>query len=150
MTQRLKEELLFILFIAVVMVAALVLAADYPFIARLMPQVVAVSALVLLVIELVNTWRRRKAAREQVPVWGAKLVRTAPYFAWLFALYAGIALIGMLLAAALFTFVFSWKVGGMRWWVAALGTTLLIAALLGFGEAFNLRWPEGYFFDPYR
>jgi len=150
MTQRLREESLFILLVAAVMVAALVLSVDYPLIARLMPQVVAVSALVLLAIELANTWRRRGAEAQGVPVWGSKLRRTAPYFAWLAALYGGIALAGMLPAVFLFTFAFCWRVGGMRWWVAALATVVLIAALTGFGEAFNLRWPEGYLFDPYR
>ncbi|GAA0587753.1 hypothetical protein ACFQH5_19125 [Halomonas salifodinae] len=150
MTQRLREELLFILVIAAAMVTALALSAEFPFIARLMPQVVAISALILLAVELINTWRRRSATMAGGPVWGSKLRRTAPYFAWLAALYTGIALVGMLSAALLFTFLFAWRVGGMRWWVAALGAAALIVALMGFGEAFNLRWPEGFFLDPYR
>lgn len=165
MSQRLREEMLFIGVLAGVMVVALYVAAGYPFNARLMPQVVAIAVLALLSVEGVLTLRRFRAARssgaetsegEHVgdtgnePLWGAKLRRTAPYLAWLAALYVGIYLIGLMASAALFTAAFCRLVGKMGWLATLIGVALLMAALFGLTEAFNMRWPVGYFFDPFR
>lgn len=165
MSQRLREEMLFISIMAGVMIVALYMAAGYPFNARLMPQVVAIAVLGLLGVEGVLTVRRFRAARgtgaaasqgEHVgdtgnePLWGAKFRRTAPYLAWLVALYVGIYLIGLMASAALFTAAFCRMVGKMGWLATLIGTALLMAALFGLTEAFNMRWPVGYFFDPFR
>ncbi|SDL02838.1 hypothetical protein SAMN05192555_102216 [Franzmannia pantelleriensis] len=165
MSQRLREELLFMAVLAGLMGAALYMATGYPFTARLMPQVVAIAVLALLSVESVLTVRRYRAARrsgdpasdgEHVgdtgnePVWGAKFRRTAPYLGWLAALYLGIYLIGLTASAAIFTVAFCRLVGKMSWLAALLGTGLLMAALFGLSEAFNMRWPVGYFFDPFR
>ncbi|MCE9680912.1 tripartite tricarboxylate transporter TctB family protein [Halomonas alkalisoli] len=161
MTQRLREELLFIAVLAGVMGVALYMAAGYPFNARLMPQVVAIATLVLLSVECVLTVRRARASRanatsaadgksDQEPLWGAKFRRTAPYLAWLAALYLGIYLIGLMASAALFCLAFCRLVGKMSWPATLIGTVLLMAALFGLTEAFNMRWPVGYFFDPFR
>ena len=161
MTQRLREELLFIAVLAGVMGVALYVAAGYPFNARLMPQVVSIAVLVLLSVECVLTVRRSRASHDSVapaadgkaehePLWGAKFRRTAPYLAWLLGLYLGIYLIGLMASAAIFTVAFCRLVGKMSWLSTLIGVALLIAALFGLSEAFNMRWPVGYFFDPFR
>ncbi|MDR5904325.1 hypothetical protein [Franzmannia qiaohouensis] len=165
MTRRLREELLLIAVLAGVMVVALHMAAGYPFNARLMPQVVAIAMLVLLSVEGVLTVRRARAYRAKEaspaggehigdtgyePLWGAKFRRTAPYLAWLAALYLGIYLIGLMASAAIFTVAFCRLVGKMSWLATLIGVALLMAALFGLSEAFNMRWPVGYFFDPFR
>ncbi|MBD3898104.1 hypothetical protein IEI94_19815 [Halomonas sp. ML-15] len=165
MSQRLREELLFMAVIVGLMIAALYMSAGYPFNARLMPQVVAIAVLVLLSVEGVLTVRRSRASRasgdaeaggEHIgdtgnePVWGAKFRRSAPYMAWLAALYLGIYLIGLMASAAIFTAAFCRLVGKMSWLATLIGTALLMAALFGLTEAFNMRWPVGYFFDPFR
>ncbi|APX92457.1 hypothetical protein BWR19_05605 [Halomonas sp. 1513] len=165
MSQRLREEMLFISILAGVMVVALYMAAGYPFNARLMPQVVAIAVLALLSVEAVLTVRRFRGAQASdtaapegqhvgdtgnEPLWGAKFRRTAPYLAWLAALYVGIYLIGLMASAALFTVAFCRLVGKMSWLASLIGVALLMAALFGLTEAFNMRWPVGYFFDPFR
>ncbi|PAU76670.1 hypothetical protein [Halomonas salipaludis] len=161
MTQRLREELLFIAVLAGAMGVALYVAAGYPFNARLMPQVVSVAVLVLLGVECVLTVRRSRASRDNAvpavdgkaqhePLWGAKFRRTAPYLGWLAGLYLGIYLIGLMASAAIFTVAFCRLVGKMSWLSTLIGVALLMAALFGLSEAFNMRWPVGYFFDPFR
>ncbi|MEX1058690.1 MAG: hypothetical protein WED11_13235 [Natronospirillum sp.] len=155
MSTRLKEELLFILALLLVVATSLFVSADYPFTARLMPQVVAVTILILLMVEGILTLRRaRRAESAGKPlgesVWGAKFKRTFPYLAWLGGLYIGVFLIGLLPAAGLFTFAFSFWVGKLRWWAALLGTFVLLVLMYVMGDAFNMRWPVGYFFDPFR
>lgn len=165
MIQRLREELLLIVVLVGVMGIALFMSTGYPFNARLMPQVVSIAVIFLLIVEAVLTIRRFRASHsvddtkvsdEHVgkagiePIWGAKLHRTAPYLAWLAALYLGIYLFGLIASAAIFTVAFCRLVGKMRWLATLIGTTLLMAALFGLAEAFNMRWPVGYFFDPFR
>ncbi|QJQ96906.1 MULTISPECIES: hypothetical protein [Halomonadaceae] len=154
MTTRLWEELLFIVLLAGVITAALIISADYPFTARLMPQVVAIATLGLIAIEAVLTFRRLRRANDSAealePVYGAKFRRTMPYFLWLGGLYAGIALIGLMASVALFTFAFCRFVGKMSWLATLIGALVLIAMLFGLSDAFNLRWPVGYLFDPFR
>lgn len=162
MIQRLREELLLIVVLVGVMVMALFMAAGYPFNARLMPQVVSAAVIFLLIVEGVLTIRRFRASHsvddtkvsgEHVgtePIWGAKFRRTAPYLAWLAALYLGIYLIGLIASAAIFTVAFCRLVGKMRWFATLIGTVLLMAALFGLAEAFNMHWPVGYLFDPFR
>ncbi|MFN3880018.1 MAG: hypothetical protein ACK4L8_01130 [Nitrincola lacisaponensis] len=146
MTRRLAEEIIFILLIALISLVALIQSFEFPFMARLMPQVVTAAIIVLLVIELMVLIRaamNKKMKGE--PVIGAKLMKALPYMMWMMSLYIGIAIIGFLPAAIVFNFLFCLLVGKMRWWVAMLATLILASALFGFGEAFNLRWPEGYF-----
>lgn len=153
MSRRLVEELLFMTVIAVVLVWMLATAMTYPFTARLMPQVVAIAALILLAVEFVLTMRRsqRQTPEERgEPLVGDKLRRTAPYLVWIMALYVATALVGLVVSAAVFTVAFSRFVGKMRWWSSLLGTAILVGFLLGMAAAFNLDWPVGYFFDPFR
>jgi len=155
MSMRLKEELLLIIIMLLVVVSALYVSAGYPFTARLMPQVVAGAIIFLLIVESILTVRRAHQAESEGrflgdPVTGAKFKRTAPYLAWLGGLYVGIFLIGLLPAAGLFTLAFCLWVGKMRWWLALLGTLILLGLMYALGEAFNMRWPVGYFFDPFR
>lgn len=155
MSQRLREEVLFMGILVAVVAAALIAAADYSFTARLMPQVVATVILVLLVAEALLTIRRQRRVDGESPegagepVMGGKWKRTAPYLAWLLGLYAAIALLGLLPAAALFTLSFSRGVGRMSWWAALLGAAILTGAVFGLGEVFNLDWPQGYLVNRY-
>lgn len=153
MSRRLVEELVFMAIFAAVLVWMLITAMEYPFTARLMPQVVAIAALVLLGAEFIQTIRRsrrRDPAEWGEPLVGDKLRRTAPYLLWIAVLYVAIALVGLVISAAVFTAAFCYFVGGMRWWSALFGTAILVAFLFGMAEAFNLDWPVGYFFDPFR
>lgn len=145
MTRRLTEEIIFIVVIAAFALIALIKSFEFPFMARLMPQVVTSTILFLLIVELlllIRTAMNRKINGE--PVIGQKLKKTFPYMLWMMALYLGIAVVGFLPAAIIFNFLFCYLIGRMRWWVAILATLILASALFGFGEAFNLRWPEGY------
>ncbi len=137
MSQRLREEVLFMGALLVVVVTALITAADYPFRARLMPQVVAGAILVLLVVELLLTLRRQRRAAEPPgePIVGGKGRRMLPFLAWLVGLYAAIALLGLLPAAALFTLAFSRAVGRMSWGAALLGAVILTGAVFGLGRS---------------
>ncbi|MDW5377393.1 tripartite tricarboxylate transporter TctB family protein [Halomonas sp. HP20-15] len=152
MSRRLLEELVFMAIIAVILVVMLWAAMDYPFTARLMPQVVAGTALLLLVIEFVQTVRRSRhkpATEHGEPLFGDKLKRTMPYLLWLAALYVAVSLIGLVISAALFCAAFGYFVGKLRWWAALLGSVLLVVFLIALGEGFNLDWPPGYFFSPF-
>ena len=105
MSRRLVEELVFMAIVAVILVAMLWAAMEYPFTARLMPQVVAGAALLLLSVEFVLTVRRSRhvpTAEHGEPLIGDKLKRTMPYLLWLAALYIAISLIGLVISAALF------------------------------------------------
>lgn len=161
MTQRLREELLFIVILAIAMLVALFVSAGYPLNVRLMPQVVATVILILLAFECLLTVRRGRAtkanvaldadgARDNEPVWGSKFRRTAPYMGWLLVLYLGIHFVGFLAATAIFTIAFCRFVGKMSWRSTLIGTVLLLVALIGLSEAFNMSWPVGYFFNPFR
>jgi len=152
MSRRLVEELVFMAIVAVILVAMLWAAMEYPFTARLMPQVVAGAALLLLSVEFVLTVRRSRhvpTAEHGEPLIGDKLKRTMPYLLWLAALYVCISLIGLVISAALFCAAFGYFVGKLRWWSALLGSALLVVFLIVLGEGFNLDWPAGYFFSPF-
>lgn len=155
MKPRLIEELALQIICAFMLLWMFIAAKEFPFNARLMPQLAASLGLIMLAIEFFLTLRRDRhttaeAALEKEPIYGEKMRRTAPFLMWIALLYLGISLIGFLFSVAVFTLLFSRLVGKISWLASFIGTLLLLAGLYVMANAFNLDWPVGYFFDPFR
>lgn len=133
-------------------------ATDFRGQARTFPLTIALVMVALVGLEFIVSLRRRapKASAEPTPdasigetgsgeptrTMSAQLRRILPYILWLLGLYLSIYLVGMVLACALFVFLFVWQVGKVPWYwalAAGLGAGLFLILLT---NVMNLRWPR--------
>src|SRR5690606_2705372 len=66
-----------------------------------------------------------------------------PVIAWLFGLVAGVALVGFVIAIALFFVFFMRRIAGLGWARSLIMTAIAIAGMLVLANALNLVFPGG-------
>jgi putative tricarboxylic transport membrane protein len=149
---RFVERLVFLLLVTGVFAWVMVTSTGFPRLSRIFPNTVATAALVLCVAELIRMLvhrlvlaRRRPPdeAADEGPSLIEQAGKAATYIAWIVGYYVGIYVLGFVVASALFVAAFITVLGGVRPFVAVLGTAALITFLLVFGGALNLHWPQG-------
>jgi hypothetical protein len=123
--------------------------------ARIFPQVVALLALFLCMVEAIRLLlaERSEVEGEGKETPGAEDVRYAllrerffgvvPYIASIVAYYAAIFLFGFPAASFLFVLAFLRLAGEVRWLTALGASAAVLGILLVFSRALNVLWPEG-------
>ncbi len=119
-------SILFTLFLAVLFAWAVIVSRSWPPGARLFPWIAAVPAFLLVVFQLTRELRQRKASphiseAKRSKAMSTELRVTAKIAAWTFGLFAGIWLLGFIIAIALFVFLFLKMESREKWFFSLLG-----------------------------
>jgi hypothetical protein len=149
-----RERLLFSSFVALVIVAALFVAKDWPIRASIVILLLGSIGLALALAQVIGDFRALRAgsrsarptyetpAQEHVGRWGSLEI-----WAWLWGLFFAIHLIGFLVALPLFVFLYV-KVYGGRWLTASVLTAGTWGFLYGvFEQILHVPWPPPLLFS---
>jgi hypothetical protein len=159
---KLTGSLVFALFVSVIVVTSLVTSREWSFATRLFPWAMGIPALILCAIQLFLEVRRARGAAAEVENSGvmdlmvdrdvplAQVVRRGGnIFAWIFGLFASIMLIGFVITAPLFIWLYLNFQAREKWWVSLLWTVIIVVFLLGlFHFILRVPWPHGIFDMP--
>lgn len=150
MMTREKEQVFFSAFIAIVMLAALWVAKDWPVRASIIILLLGSLGVLLAAVQLVKDFRAARAegsaivrptfevaAIEHEGKWGSLEI-----WAWLWGLYFTIHLIGFPIALPLFVLIYV-KVYGGGWFTAIIMTALTWGFLYGiYDYLLSVPWPK--------
>ncbi|MEQ8195452.1 MAG: tripartite tricarboxylate transporter TctB family protein [Rhodospirillales bacterium] len=155
MSLRNREQIVFLILVAALFAGVLYMSLGFDPKARYFPFFVGSAFLVLSLAELARTYFIDiKRGGEEVatvdaegPMSNAPLVQRFPYvlplLLWLAGYYAGIYLIGFLIATVLFLFFFLRLVARLSLMWSAASSIIVGSALYGFAMAMALEWPRG-------
>lgn len=151
-------SLVFALFVSLIVVMSLVTSREWSFATRLFPWAMGIPALILCAIQLYLEVRRSSrgaaAADDNSGVMDLTVDREVPLalvvrrggnmFAWIFGLFASILLIGFVITAPLFIWLYLTFQAREKWWVSVLWTVIIVVFLLGlFHFILRVPWPHG-------
>lgn len=141
-------------------VSAIILARDWPDKARLFPFIVSVPSIVMLIIQLISDLRGPRSGKDELasvmdlpadkdmPL-NVLLRRAGTTFAWIFALFGVIYLIGFLLAVPMYVFLYMFVQAREKWWSSAIAASSIVALeVFVFHYLLHVTWTEPIFGPP--
>lgn len=160
---KFSGSLLFALFVTLIVVSSLVTSREWSFATRLFPWAMGIPALILCAIQLFSELRRARGvtveADDNSGVMDLTADRDVPFaqvvrrggnlFAWILGLFASILLIGFVITAPLFIWLYLTFQAREKWWVSLLWTVVIAVFLLGlFHFILRVPWPHGIIDGP--
>lgn len=154
---KLTGNLIFAVFVSLIVVTSLVTSLEWSFATRLFPWAMGIPALILCVIQLFVEISRARGVTAQednsgvmdltadrdVPL-AQVLRRGGNIFAWIVGLFASIMLIGFVITAPLFIWLYLTFQAREKWWISLLCTAVIVVFLLGlFHFILRVPWPHG-------
>lgn len=113
--------------------------------AKYFPLYLSITATVILFIEIIRQIVRFQKNKETDEVLHPHM-RAVIVYTILIVLYAVLVyVIGLLLASAIYVFVFLYFIANMRLIGSIITVAILIAFLVIFGDVMNLYWPKSLF-----
>lgn len=157
MKVKINAAAVFTFFVMLVLAGALITSREWSFATRLFPWVIAIPALCLCAIQfLTELYRAHRPVTDEdvsgvmdlpvdkgVPL---KLVvlRAANIFSWVFGLFVAVFVIGFVLSAPMFVWLYLTFQAREKWWISLLWTGLTMVFLLGlFHYTLRVPWPHG-------
>jgi hypothetical protein len=154
---RFTGSLVFAIFVAGIVAMSLVTSVEWSFATRLFPWAMGIPALILCAVQLFLEVRKAQGVAAEddnsgvmdltvdraVPL--AQVVRRGGnIFAWIFGLFASIMLIGFVITAPLFIWLYLTIQAREKWWISLLCTAVIVVFLLGlFHFILRVPWPHG-------
>jgi hypothetical protein len=154
---KINPAAVFTFMVLLVLVGALITSREWSFATRLFPWVIAIPALCLCAIQLmIELYRAKKPVTEEdvtgimdLPVdKGVPLrlvvIRALNIFGWVFGLFVAIMLVGLVLSAPLFVWLYLTVQAREKWWISLIWTGFTLLFLLGlFHYVLHVPWPQG-------
>ena len=157
MKLRINAAAVFTSCVLLVLAGALITSREWSFATRLFPWVIAIPALCLCAIQLaIELYRAQRPITDEdvtgimdlpvdkgVPL---KLVvqRALNIFGWVFGLFVAILLIGFVLSAPLFVWLYLTFQAREKWWISVMWTGFTLVFLLGLLHyVLHVPWPQG-------
>ncbi len=146
--RQLVEQVVLLILTGLLFGWAALEARTFPVRARIFPQFVAGTGLILTLVAVARTLVVRLrggpgAGANGAATWTSQLRAGLPYLLWVLGYYLGIWVLGFLLATFIFVCLVLILLARVRWYSAMPASLPLLAGLLVLGEVMNVTWPVG-------